>query len=477
MPQKNEVKLLVVDDDINIGKGIKTFFENSIIPNAFFTVTFIESELKAIEFYKKNQIDIVILDYQLKNMNGIDILKKMKSINPLPPIILLTAHGSSEVTVKALSCGAYDFLNKPFDFRDLSKIVLHAFDKISHQLKEKELETSHHASRTDSAELNFIGKNIQIKEILKIISDISSTECNVLIQGESGTGKELIARMIHQQSLRKKELFFPINCGAIPENLLESELFGYEKGAFTGAVANKLGLFEIASKGTLFLDEIGDLPHSFQVKLLRVLESGEFNHVGGTKILKTNARILAATNKDLKAAVDDGTFRRDLYYRLNVINFYLPQLRERKDDIPELVNFFIHKLSKKNNKPIQEITKEAMNFLVQYDWPGNVRELQNLIDRVTILTPGDIILPEIIARNLGSQSINRITAEKTEGSLFINLVKKDELITINELESRYIAHVLKQTKFNKIKTSQILDISERTLYRKIKEYNLENDEA
>jgi DNA-binding NtrC family response regulator len=429
-----------------------------------------------MDFFRNYETDIVVLDIHLGDVNGMELMKEMKKIDPGPEIILLTGYGNGESTIEALRSGAYDYLSKPFDLEALKKIIIKAYEKkilkIENRTINDKLDTE---EALETQELVFIGKNSRIKEIISLISDISNTDCNVLIQGESGTGKELIARLIHKNSLRNNELFFPINCGAIPENLLESELFGYEKGAFTGAVNRKLGLFEVASKGTIFLDEIGDLPLNFQVKLLRILETGEFNRIGGTRIITTDARIISATNKDLKTEVEKNLFRRDLYYRLNVITIPLPPLRERSEDIPILIEYFIEKQSQKINREIRGISKEAMELLKNYDWPGNVRELQNMIDRIIILTPGPVITPEVIARNLPIISNIEESIAKKEMDGYVNLVRKDDLISLQKLEERYIRHILEKTHFNKSKSATILNISERTLYRKIKEYNLKEN--
>ncbi len=471
---KERIGLLIVDDDENMGQSIKDYFLSLNHPHVYFEAYFIAHGKESFEFFKKNDIDIAVLDVRLKDMSGMELLKKMKEEKPQTDIILLTGYGSGEATLQALKLGAYDFLSKPFDLEALEKILVRAYEK---KILINENRTIHNKISLENSDLSsqdmaFIGQNSRIKEIISLINDISSTDCNVLIQGDSGTGKELIARLIHKNSLRNNELFFPINCGAIPENLLESELFGYEKGAFTGAANRKLGLFEIANSGTLFLDEIGDLPLNFQVKLLRILEEGEFNRIGGTKIIKTNARVLSASNKNLKEEVEKGFFRRDLYYRLNVITLYLPSLKERKEDIPLLVDYFIKKQCQKIGKSAPSVSKEAMELLMTYEWPGNVRELQNLIDRIIILTPGLVITPEAIARNLSLLSFSD-NQEDMDDDSFVPLVKKNEFITLEKLEELYMRYVLDQVNYSKNKAALILNISERTLYRKIKEFNIQ----
>lgn len=479
---KEIIHLLVVDDEEVGGKTITDYFNSASHPEIVFKSVFFSKGRDAFQYFLEEKVDVILLEIKLEDMDGMELLKNMKELKPLVEVILLTRYGDWELTIKSLKLGAYDFLSKPFDLQALEKIVLKAYERkvlknenrsISKRLVNRK-ESQESQAPSSGSENDIITENRQMQEILKLIDDISGTDCNVLIQGESGTGKEMIARLIHKKSQRNSHLFFPINCGAIPENLIESELFGYEKGAFTGAMGRKTGLFEVASQGSLFLDEIGDLPITFQVKLLRVLETGEFNHIGGTKILTTHARIISASNKELKKEVEKNVFRSDLYYRLNVITIVLPPLRERKEDISLLVNYFIIKQSQKLNRPVTKVSKEAMQLLVNYDWPGNVRELQNFISRVIILTEENLITPEIIVRNLPimNQSEKKIVPKS---DTYLELVKKNELITLNHLEERYIRYVLEKSRFNKSKASQILDISDRTLYRKIKEYGISEE--
>jgi len=469
------VNLLIIDDEEMTGLTIRDYLRAISGDLVSYNVEFFSDSDEGFKYFKNNPVDVVILDMMLKENDGMRLLKEMKALKPEVEIIILTGYGSGQKSIAALKVGAFDFLSKPFVLASLEKIILKAYSKkvmetenrITSIIEKKisDLETSIGSEET------FIGNDSKIKEIIGLVSEISKTDCNVLIQGESGTGKELIARLIHKSSNRSQELFFPINCGAIPENLLESELFGYEKGAFTGANTRKLGLFEVATKGTIFLDEIGDLPLTFQVKLLRVLERGEFNRIGGTKILKTETRVISATNKDLRVEVEKGLFRRDLYYRLNVITITLPPLRERILDIPLLVEYFL----KKNNKTDKkiEISKEAMEILLNYNWPGNVRELQNVVDRIVILSDSNIVTPEIVNRAL-SMHDNYSKIKQYYESDFVELVEKDSLITLEELEKRYIKYVFKSTGYNKAKSAYILGISERTLYRKMKQYGFDS---
>lgn len=479
MLKKEEIKILIVDDEETIGLSIKEYFDIEADKNFSFSTKFVSNAQQAFKAYEEENFNIVVLDVRLGDESGISLLKKMKEIKSEPEILLLTGFGNKDIAIEALKAGAYDFLGKPFELSSLKSIIIKAYEK--HKIKIgkglSEQKNKEIGKIAYQGELVFLGESFKMKQIVSLISDISDTDCNVLIQGESGTGKDLVARLIHKSSLRVNEVFFPINCGAIPENLLESELFGYEKGAFTGANSRKLGLFEIAEKGTLFLDEIGDLPFSFQVKLLRVLESGEFMRIGGDRIITTDARVICATNKDLKKEVEKNLFRQDLYYRLNVISIYLPTLKERKEDLPLLINYFIKKRCKEINKGVCGISKEAMELLIHYDWPGNVRELQNLIDKMIILTHGRVITPEVVASNLSELDIHSEPISSNLPEDVVPLLKDGEEITLEELEKRYITYILKRCDYKKSLAASILQISERTLYRKIKEYALYQENA
>jgi two-component system response regulator AtoC len=365
----------------------------------------------------------------------------------------MTAYDDMKTTVEAIKLGAFEYLVKPLDYLELDLTVKKAFqvraleDKISYLIEEKQKEYT-----ID----NIIGHSPQMREVFKLIGSVANTRTNVLIQGESGTGKELVAKAIHYNSPYKDEPFIVINCSAISDTLLESELFGHVKGAFTDAVYETRGKFEIAGKGTLFLDEVGDISANLQSKLLRVIETRDFMKVGGEKILKTEARIIAATNQNLEQLIEKGKFREDLYYRLKVVEIVLPSLRERREDIPDLVVHLLEKINRELRKNVRKVPADVMKFLMELPWKGNVRELENALTRAVILAKGDVILKE----NLPLESVEKKPFSK-------------ELVPLKEVEKSYIQHVLIETRGSKTRASQILQISRPTLDKKIKEYNLD----
>jgi len=358
-----------------------------------------------------------------------------------------------KTTVEAVKLGAFEYLVKPLDYVELDLTIDKAFqvrnleDKLSYLVEEQQKEY-----KID----NIIGHSPQMREVFKLIGSVANTRTNVLIHGESGTGKELVAKAIHYNSFYSSEPFIVINCSAITDTILESELFGHVKGAFTDAVCETRGKFEIAGKGTLFLDEIGDISANLQGKLLRVIETRDFMKVGGEKILKTEARIIAATNQNIKQSIEKGKFREDLYYRLKVVEIALPSLRERNEDIPDLVAYLLEKINRELRKSVRKIPSEVMKLLINHPWKGNVRELENALTRAVILAKGDVILEE------------NLPLESGEKKLF-----SKELVPLNEVEKNYIQHVLKYTKGSKTRSSQVLQISRPTLDKKIREYNLE----
>jgi DNA-binding NtrC family response regulator len=365
----------------------------------------------------------------------------------------MTAYDDMKTTIEAIKSGAFEYLVKPLDYVELDLTIDKAFqirsleDKVSYLVEEKQKEYT-----ID----NIIGRSAQMREVFKLIGSVANTRTNVLIQGESGTGKELVAKAIHYNSPYRGEPFIVINCSAITDTLLESELFGHVKGAFTDAVCVTKGKFEIAGKGTLFLDEIGDISANLQSKLLRVIETRDFMKVGGEKILKTEARIIAATNQNLKKLIEKGKLREDLYYRLKVVEIALPPLRDRKEDIPELVAYLLEKINRDLRKNVRKVPSEVMKILMNLPWEGNVRELENALTRAVILAKGDVILDENLALEIGEKKLY-----------------PKQLVPLTEVEKDYIQHVLKVTKGNKTRTSQILQITRPTLDKKIKEYKLD----
>ena len=439
--------ILIIDDDPLIRKTLSTHFRRQ-----GYEVKQAADGREGINFFKELNPELVILDIRLPDADGLDVLRQIKEIDPEAVIIIMTAYDDMRSTVEAIKSGAFEYLVKPLDFIELKLTVEKAFqmkgleEKLSYLVEEKQKEYT-----ID----NIVGRSPQMREVFKLIGSVANTRTNILIQGESGTGKELVAKAIHYNSPFSHEPFIVINCSAISDTLLESELFGHVKGAFTDAVTETKGKFEIAGKGTLFLDEIGDISPNLQSKLLRVIETRDFMKVGGEKILKTEARIIAATNKDLAQLVKEGKFREDLYYRLKVVEIKLPPLRERREDIPELVAYLLEKINRELKKNVKKVPPQVMKKIMDFPWKGNVRELENALTRAVILAKGDVILEEYLP---------------LERSEYVPLTT--EMLQLEEVEKRYIKFVLEKTKGNKLKASQILGISRPTLDNKIRKYKL-----
>ncbi len=414
------------------------------------------------------KINLVLTDLKLPKKDGFEVLKAAKDENPLLPVIVMTAYGTIETAVKAVKQGAYDFLTKPFDTEHLLLLIKRAIDA-NRLAAENILLKEEFAERLGLPKI--IGKSVQMQEITAKIQKVAPTNATVLIHGESGTGKELFARAIHYLSPRKDAPFWAINSAAIPRELLESELFGYERGAFTGAEARKLGKLELADKGTVFLDEIGDMDLALQAKLLRVLQEQTIERVGGSRLIKIDVRIIAATNKDIEKAVRNGAFREDLFYRLNVFPIRIPPLRERKEDIPLLAAYFLQKYAAEVRKGPLAISDEAMEILAKLPWKGNVRELENVIERAVIYAEGGVIRPEDLG--VSESSIIDALAEHVPMDGPLHSVAE---AAIRVAESRRIRQVLKQTGGNKSRAAEILQVSYKTLLTKIKDYRLEEKE-
>lgn len=412
---------------------------------------------EAIEKLESGSYDVVVTDLKIDEFTGLDILKTVKRVNAQTEVLILTGYASIESAIEATRLGAFNYLTKPIDNDQLIHNVEKALErkKFFHDAK-------HLREPADSpfSPDNIIGRSKEMKLVLEMTRKVAKTDATILLIGESGTGKELVAKAIHHQSSRVDKPFLVINCGALPETLLESELFGYTKGSFTGATANKRGLFEEANFGTLFLDEIGDTSFSTQVKLLRVLQEQEIRRIGSNFPVKINVRILAATNMKLEDLVNEGKFREDLYYRLSVIHLLIPPLRERKEDIPALVDHFLQKYSRELNKKVSSVSPEVLNILMNYHWRGNVRELENCIERAVILSPDTVISPDDLSLGLLGHKEETETFKSTEG------------LTLKELEKRYIIEVLKQHDWNQAKVAKKLGIGRNTLWRKIKQYGL-----
>lgn len=437
------IKILIADDDKNLRKVLM-----EELSDAGFDTSMTDSGIKAIELLEKDEYDVLLLDLNMPGLGGIDVLKNIKALDIPTEVIILTGHGTVSNAVEAMKLGAYDFLAKPFKMEELKAVIEKAYEK--KRLLNENLFLRTQIKRQSEAE-RVITKSPLMLDILETVKKVALSDFPVLVYGESGVGKELIAKAIHEASKREEKPIITINCGAIPENILESELFGYEKGAFTGAYARKLGLFEIANNGTVFLDEIGELPPQLQVKFLRVLETGVFYRVGGTKEIKVNLRFISATNKDIKNEVEKGSFRDDLYYRISALTLHIPPLRERKEDIQLLIEHFM-----KSNPDFRRrrFSKQALKALSDYPWPGNVRELQNLIYRVLLLSDHDIIEPSDLPPDLTA------IEQKVSGR------------RLEDVEKEYILRVFKESGGQRAKASEILGIDPKTLYRKLQSYGV-----
>ncbi|HXX80656.1 MAG TPA: sigma-54 dependent transcriptional regulator [Thermodesulfovibrionales bacterium] len=419
---------------------------------------------EGIRKIRENKIDLVLSDLKLPKKDGMDVLRAAKEENPMLPVIMMTAFGTVDVAVKAIKEGAFDFITKPFDTDHLLHLIRKAMET-------QRLVTENILLRDEISSMRgmptIIGKSGKILEAEKKIQKVASTKATAFILGESGTGKELFARAIHCLSPRKDFPFVPINCAAIPKELLESELFGYEKGAFTGAEARKLGKFELAHKGTIFLDEIAEMDLSLQSKILRVIQESEIERLGGLKPIQVDVRIIAATNKEIDIAVAEGRFREDLYYRLNVFPIRIPPLRERVEDIPLLVDFFIKKYCAEMKSGTKKVSEEVFTILRASPWKGNVRELENTIERAVILCDGLTITPEHI-------SLNPVPANSSPDILPMNGTLEDtRKVALRLAESERIKKALQETKGNKSRAAELLDVSYKTLLTKIKEYGIE----
>jgi DNA-binding NtrC family response regulator len=451
-------EIMVVEDNDTMRLGIAESLKRQQ-----YTVIEFDNGADALNYFERHQTSMAILDLKMEPIDGIELLKKLKSINPAVEVLMISAYGTVESAVEAMKLGAVDFLTKPFSPEELRIKVNKVFEKIK---SEKLIEDLIEQNKILNDELftgyeEMVGSSIVMKEVFNLIEQVADKESSVLIQGESGTGKELIARAIHKRSRRNNCPFIKINCGALNDNLLESELFGHEKGSFTGAIRNKKGRFELADKGTLFLDEIGDISNSMQVKLLRVLQEGEFERVGGELTIQTDVRILAATNKDLRKLISEEKFREDLFYRLSVIPIQLPSLRERRDDIILLVDHFLKKVSAKNRSSEKRIDKEGMQLLINYSFPGNIRELENLIERLFVICTSDKIEPELISNHLS-------TGNSTAGD-FNSLPLDDALYSF---EKNMIMQAMKKSDGVKNRAAKLLGINTSALYYKLDKFKL-----
>ena len=444
---KEDARILVVDDEPMVCLALTNWLEEE---NYFARA--VQDGPQAIEAVRDENWDIILLDLRMPGMDGMEVLKQVKEIAAQTVVIMMTAYASIPGAVQAMKEGAYDYIVKPLDVDQLNlmlkRIVEHQQLITENILLRKRL--------TEQYEFeDIIGRSEAMQEVFEMIKAVTDTNATVLITGETGTGKELVARAIHSNSSQRYGPFVATSCGALPETLLESELFGYDKGAFTGADRSKKGRFELAHGGTLFLDEVGDISIKTQIKLLRVLQEKSFRRLGGTEPIKVDVRLISATNRDLVAAIEDGSFRSDLYYRLNVVTIQLPPLRERKDDVPLLAAHFINKYNVEFNKKFDRVDRKAMDFMMDYHWPGNVRELENVIERAIVIDQG----PEVKVDHLPFCNIEPIPSEAPQ--------------SLQEVERLHIEKMLQKNDWNIAKTARLLNIDRSTLHKKIKKFGLE----
>lgn len=451
-------RILVVDDELNMRLVLKAMLEKEN-----YEVATASDGLKALDILRNSDVAVVVTDLKMPGLDGMGLLEKTVMDYPSIPVIIITAHGTIDTAVDALKKGAFDYITKPFEQDDLKNVINKAFK--TRLLSEDEIVLG--TDEIDRYEI--IGCSKCLTEIFDIIKKVAPTTTTILITGETGTGKELIANAIHRNSPRKNSPFIKINCSAISGNLIESELFGYEKGAFTGAVSRKPGRFELAHKGTLFLDEVGDIPGEMQIKLLRVIQDHEFERVGGLQTIKVDVRLVAATNRNLLRDVKEGNFRDDLYYRLNVLPIHLPSLRERKEDISPLTDYFVEKFNKKLVRNIKHIDSRARECFLNYSWPGNIRELENLTERIVLMSRGDSIALEDIPAELKVQdeavAIFRLEDQKKS---FKDIIKSKTA----EIEKQMIIKVLEECNGNITKAASQLGLSRKGLHLKLIKYNL-----
>jgi DNA-binding NtrC family response regulator len=452
-------KILVVDDDA----VARDLLADALKKEGYEVEAFPSGE-EAIERGRRGPVDLVLTDMKMGTVDGLTVLREFKRFSPDTSIVLLTSFGSLEGAIEAIKQGAYDYLAKPFKKEEIKLVVQRSLDHCQ-LVRENARYRDELKGREDWSPL--VGSSPAMLEVYKLVARVSEGRSTVLLQGESGTGKELIARAIHANSPRRQRPFIPVNCGALPDTLLESEMFGYEKGAFTGAVGTKAGLFEAANGGTLFLDEISELGPALQVKLLRVMQDQEVRRVGGTTSLKVDVRIIAATNRDLEQFVKEGKFRDDLYYRLNVVRITLPTLAERREDIPMLAHHFLQKYAGGSARAVRGFLPDTMALLKQYRWPGNVRELENAIERAVSLSHGPLLTPDDLPAAL--RQPESPVGDKAE----VSDQREEVCLTLEEVEKRHLIRVLKETKGNKVKAAKILGIDRRTLYRMAERFGLE----
>jgi nitrogen regulation protein NR(I) len=475
-------KLLLIDDEEDVRYSFQRIFDSPEVE--FATASSGEEGLKIIPKFKP---DLVLMDVRMGGMNGLETLRRIRATNPKLLVILMTAYGTTQTAIEAMKLGAYDYLLKPFDAVKIKELVANAL-KAARDMKQ----VVSYEPLLESAdyELGIVGRSESMQQVFKLIGQVAASDATALVTGESGTGKELVARAIYSHSQRSAQPFLAINCAAIPEQLLESELFGHERGSFTGATLQRIGKFEQCNKGTIFLDEIGDMTPPTQTKILRVLQSGTFERVGGNQPIQADVRVIAATNKPLEAAVAAKQFREDLFYRLNVVRIHIPPLRDRCDDIPLLVNYFLKKISREQQQPPKSIATSVIRTLEKYHWPGNVRELENAIRRAIVMAKSDAILlsdlpPEISGQGSGTGilpvsreqagSLSHTDAAALARQLFQWARRDPKLKVIPAVERELVIQALKETNDNQVHAAKLLGITRATLRKRIDKFGIQRE--
>lgn len=446
--------ILVIDDEKNIRAGLAAALEMD-----GYEVMQASDGKEGLEIALHNEIDLVITDLRMPGVSGEEVLRRVTSETPGVPVIVLTGHGTVETAVDAMRSGAYDFLTKPLNLDRLSLLVKRALQNRELVLQHRELEREVEGRKTFE---HIIGKSPSMLKVFDVVKRVAATKASVLITGESGVGKELIANALHNLSPRSANPFIKVHCAALAESLLESELFGHEKGSFTGAVSRKRGRFELAHSGTIFLDEIGEIDQTVQIKILRVLQEKMFERVGGEETLEVDVRVIAATNRDLEKEIAEGRFREDLYYRLNVVRIHVPPLRDRKDDLPLMITAFIREFAEENGKKIEGIDPKARSALYAYDWPGNIRQLKNCLESAVVMSSGSIITLDDLPPSIRQ-------GDETP------LLHIPVGVTMAEAEKQVILQTLSTQNGNKSKTAEVLGIGRKTLHRKLSDYGVEKD--
>lgn len=462
-------KILIVDDEDSVRYSFRKLFRD---PG--FEILEADNGLEALSMIKKYKPDLVLMDIEMPGLSGLEAIQRVKASNPELPVVIITAFGTSERVIAAMKYGAFEYLEKPFDVERLKAVITEALEMRRFSDEEERMEVRPADTHTGE---QIVGMSPAIKEVYKMIGRVAASDVSVLLNGESGTGKELVAKAIHRYSDRSNKPFIAINCAAIPDSLLESELFGFEKGSFTDATHAKEGKFEAADQGTIFLDEVADMSLSLQAKLLRVLQEGTFERLGSNKTTKVNVRVISATNKNLEKCIEAKEFREDLYYRLKVISITLPPLRMHPEDIPLLTNYFLSRHCQEMKIPLVTVPPETMDLLLKYQWPGNVRELENLLKRALLLSKSNVITPDVLQKELSSTKIHeeKKTLGLTQSLIPENLEDYEGRLfkhVIDQVEKDLIAIALEKMHGNQVKTAKLLGISRAMLHERMDKYGL-----